>query len=888
MARQGTRGFPAEQGLAAFDAALAVDRPALVPVRLDQEALRTGEEVPPLLRALVPARTRRRDLRRDDGAAARDDGFAALPPERREARLLDLVRTATATVVGHRTGDDVPAGTAFQDLGIDSLLAVELRNRLNKATGTRLPATLVFDHPTPQDLAVHLTGLLGDEGGTGQESAGQEPAGQEPAVREPAAVPEGRPGEAGAADDPIAIVAMGCRLPGGVESPEDLWRLVEAGGSGISAFPADRGWLPDPVLGADSGIEQAGGFLDGATAFDAELFQLSPREAETMDPQQRQLLEVAWETIESAGMDPTAVRGRRIGVFAGLVHNGYADRAELEGHLGVGTVSSVATGRIAYTFGLEGPAVTVDTACSSSLVALHLAAQSVRSGDSDLALAGGVAVMASPETFATYVRQGALAPDGRCKSFAEGADGMSMSEGVALVMLERLSDARREGHRVLAVLRGSAVNQDGASNGLTAPSGRAQERVIRQALANARTAPGDVDAVEGHGTGTPLGDPIEVNALLAAYGQDRDPQRPLRLGSVKSNIGHSQAAGGVAGVIKMVQAIRQGVLPPTLHVDEPTSGGAWESGAVELVTEATPWPEVNRPRRAGVSSFGVSGTNAHVILEQAPDEGPAEGEGTGAPEERPAVPSAVPWTLSGRTPEALRAQAGRLAAHLTRHPGSDPLDVGFSLALKAGLEHRAVVTARTGGGAEALDALEALRALAAGERHPALALDQADDPGLPAWFASLGARRTELPAYAFQRQRYWLAPEGPAAAGDGAAEAAPAGLDADPAGPEALRRRLAGLGDGARRELLADLVRELLADFVEDGLAPGVPDDGNFFELTGLSSLQSVQFRNRLNEIVGRRLPVTIVFNNPTPASLAESLQEWLGKDGGARTAGGA
>ncbi|GAA3776460.1 type I polyketide synthase [Streptomyces coacervatus] len=666
----------------------------------------------------------------------------SLAPEGRERALREAVLAETAAVCAGGPYERLDADGPFTDLGLTSAGAVTLVDRLGEATGLRLPSTLVFDHPTPAALARHLHSTLFAPG---------------PATLPPSAAEAGR-------EDPVVIVAMGCRLPGDVDSPEDLWRLVSEGRDATSDFPTDRGWDlaalydPDPDRTGTS-YTRRGGFLHRAAEFDAGLFGISPREALAMDPQQRLLLETSWEVWERAGIDPAAIRESDTGVFVGVMHGDYSARFtthELEAHLALGSAGSVASGRISYVYGLHGPSITIDTACSSSLVALHWAAQALRSGECSLALAGGVTVMATPKPFTAFSRQRGLSPDGRCKSFSATADGTAWGEGAGLVLLERLSDARRHGHPVLAVLRGSAVNSDGASNGLTAPSGQAQQRLISRALADAGLRPEDVDAVEAHGTGTTLGDPLEARALLATYGQKRPEDRPpLWLGSVKSNLGHTQAAAGVAGVIKMVQALHHGELPRTLHAQHPTPHVDWSAGRVQLLTEPRPWPARDSdPRRAGVSAFGIGGTNAHVILEEpGAAAAPQRGAGNcatshnGAAAERrhiAAAPSAAtPWLLSGSDEAALHAQARRLADHLKAHPDLSAADVGVSLAVsRPALAHRAMVPAD-----DRARMLTALDALAAGGDGigPMRAVA---DPGLRTafLFTGQGAQRVRMGA----------------------------------------------------------------------------------------------------------------------------------------------
>ncbi|MEU6819802.1 beta-ketoacyl synthase N-terminal-like domain-containing protein [Streptomyces atriruber] len=671
------------------------------------------------------------DVRTEPGARSELGGrLAALSVADQERTLLGLVAKQVALVLGAASAT-VETARTFKQLGFDSMAAAELSERLGTATGLALPATLTFDHPTPLAVATHLRAQL-----TGAAA---------PDEGQIAASVGGSAGDAvaDAGEDPIAIVAMSCRYPGGAGTPEDLWRLVEGGGDAVGAFPTDRGWDLERLFHPDAdrsgtSYTRQGGFLYEAADFDAEFFDISPREALAVDPQQRLLLECAWEAFERAGLDPRALKGSPTGVFVGMTGQDYGPRLHepsqsTDGYLLTGSTPSVASGRLSFSFGLEGPALTVDTACSSSLVTLHLAAQALRRGECDLALAGGATVLATPGMFTEFSRQRGLAPDGRCKPFAEGADGTGWAEGVGLVLLERLSEARRKGHEVLAVIRGSAVNQDGASNGLTAPNGPSQQRVIRAALADAGLAADEVDAVEAHGTGTTLGDPIEAQALLATYGQGRAEDRPLWLGSVKSNIGHTQAAAGVAGVIKMVLALRHELLPSTLHVDEPSGHVDWSTGAVRLLTEPVDWPRGDRPRRAAVSSFGISGTNAHLVIEEArqPRDG-AEGAGsvdTGPADTDPVDGDTVlPWVVSGRTGDALREQARRLREFVADGGAAgtaSSVAVGRSLVTtRSVFEHRAVVVGRD---RETLTA--GLEALAAGEASPDVVSGVAGDTG---------------------------------------------------------------------------------------------------------------------------------------------------------------
>ncbi len=727
--RSGIGALPTRAALALFDRCLSHTDGTPLPLRVDLPALRRNAAgLPPVLRSLAG----RTPLRRAAGAGASGTAptggaLAALPEEQRRAAVRALVRTTVAGVLGHGSDASIALDRPFAEMGFDSLTAMELRNAFTRETGLTLPATLVFDHPTPNAVADLLLAELAPTTAQSAQSARQNP---------------GTPTDL--ADDPIAIVGMGCRFPGGAENPEQLWDMLLKGVDGISDFPADRGWDlaalydPDPESRRrGTTYTSRGGFLENVASFDADFFGVSPREALAMDPQQRLLLETSWEAVERAGIDPRSLRGSRTGVFTGTNGQDYAHvlstaDADTEGYLGTGNAASVISGRVSYVLGLEGPAVTVDTACSASLVALHWAIRALTSGECSMALVGGVTVMSTPAAFVEFSRQRGLAPDGLCKAFAEGADGTGWGEGVGVLLVERLSDARANGHPVLAVVRGSAVNQDGASNGLTAPNGPSQQRVIRAALASAGLSASEVDAVEAHGTGTSLGDPIEAQALLATYGRDRDGERPLWLGSVKSNIGHTQAAAGVAGVIKMVEAMRHGVLPATLHVDEPSSHVDWEAGEVRLLTESVDWPDTARPRRAAVSAFGFSGTNAHVVLEQAPE--------TATEETTTVVPRPVPvtnWVVSGRGTGGLHAQAARLLAHVQAHPDVDPADVGLSLVgTRSAFGNRAVIR---GGDREEL--LAGLAALARGESAPGVAQGVVTEGKLAFLFSGQGAQR---------------------------------------------------------------------------------------------------------------------------------------------------
>ncbi|MDQ2587911.1 SDR family NAD(P)-dependent oxidoreductase [Saccharothrix yanglingensis] len=721
MAGVGIAPLSTRDAVAAFDSALRSTEPVLAPMRLDVRSV-IGQPVS-LLADLVrtPAVTKPAAT----APATSDGAFEQLTADGLRAELTRLVRTSAAAALGHAQLRDDQVEQPFSALGMDSLTALELRNQLSRATGLRLPPTLLFDRPSPLDVVEHLVEELSSE--------------EDTAVAH--VVPRAEPEPRAAEDDPIVIVGMAARYPGGVGSPQELWDLVASGTDGITAFPDDRGWDLDNLFHDDpahrgTSYTREGGFLHDAADFDASFFGIAPREALATDPQQRLLLETSWEALENAGIDPLSVKGSRTGVYAGVMFHDYSTRVQdvhdipdgMEGMLTLGSHGSVASGRISYVFGLQGPTMSVDTACSSSLVALHLAAQALRNDECSMALVGGVSVMSTPVTFVEFSRQRALAADGRCRAFSSDASGTSWAEGAGMLVVERLSDAQRNGHRVLAVVRGSAVNSDGASNGLTAPSGPAQRRLIEQALADARLVASDVDVVEAHGTGTALGDPIEAQAVLDTYGQDRD--RPLWLGSLKSNTGHTQAAAGVGGIIKMIMAMRHGVLPKTLHVSEPSPHADWTSGLVELLTEARPWPEGTR--RAAVSSFGIGGTNAHVILES-----PAE---AAVPASEPRAGAITPWVLSARTPTALRAQAAKLADFLDREPGHDDDAIAAALTRRSRFDQRAVVL---GGDRDSL--LAGLTAAAHGDDAPNLFVTADERAGGTAFlFAGQGSQRAGM------------------------------------------------------------------------------------------------------------------------------------------------
>jgi acyl transferase domain-containing protein/acyl carrier protein len=733
IARSGLEAMSSQEGLALFDAALRGSAAQQVPSRFDARlfAAASAAQVPAMLRSLVRVRL----PRATEAAAALslEARLAPLDAAQRERALLDLVLVAVSTVMGVAKSALSP-DRPLAELGLDSLMAVELRNRLAALSGLRLPSTLLFDHPTPHALARMFEARLSGKLGARRSHAATSGAGSA---------------------EPIAIVAVGCRYPGGVDSPESMWELLRQGVDAISDFPSDRGWNADELYDPNPDatgktVVTKGGFLHAAAEFDAAFFGIAPREALATDPQQRLLLETSWEALERAGIRPQSLQGSATGVFIGIMYNDYAARfavgsaGAFEGSLAVGSAASVASGRIAYSLGLHGPAITVDTACSSSLVTLHLACQALRQGECDLALAGGATVMATPGAFVEFSRQHGLSVDGRCKSFSAAADGVAWAEGVGVLVLERSADARKNGHPVLALVRGSAVNQDGRSQGLTAPNGPAQEQVIAQALANARLSPSEVDAVEGHGTGTTLGDPIEAQALLATYGAGRPANHPLWLGSLKSNLGHTQAAAGVGGVIKIVLAFQHRWLPQSLHAERPSDHVDWSAGSIKLLERGVAWEQQGHARRAGVSSFGIGGTNAHVILEEAPESLAASEV---ARDDAPALP--LPFVLSARDPAALRAAAERLRAQLLTRPALALLDVAHTLATtRTEFEARAVAVAQ-----DRATLLEALENLAASEAPGnATSLDQATDADALAFvFAGQGSQRPQMGLGLYER-----------------------------------------------------------------------------------------------------------------------------------------
>ncbi|MGQ9351920.1 type I polyketide synthase [Mycolicibacterium gilvum] len=610
------------------------------------------------------------------------------PLQQRKRLLTDYLRDAVAEVT-RVDAAEIREDAGFFDLGMDSLMAVELRRRIETGVGKEIPVTLVMDHPRLSDAADYL---LGDVLG----------------LTEAATAPKAATVVSTAADEPIAIVAVSCRFPG-APNPEAFWDLLSGGVDAIREVPEDRFDIdefydPDPDA-AGKTYTRYGGFLDHIDEFDPEFFGISPREAVWIEPQQRLMLETVWEGLERAGYAPSALRGSRTGVFVGVAANEYAHLLsaesidKIEPHFITGNALNAISGRVAFALGLEGPAVAVDTACSSSLVAVHQATQALRSGDCDMALAGGVNVLLSPVTVVAASRARMLSPVGRCKTFDASADGYVRSEGCGILVLKRLSDAVRDGDRVCAVIAGSAVNQDGASSGLTVPNGGAQQRLIGTVLARAGITGGEVDYLEAHGTGTPLGDPIEVQAAAAAYAGARDADRPLLMGSVKTNIGHTESASGAAGLIKVVLSLQHETLPQSLHFDTPSPHIPWDSLPVRVVDTAMPWQPNGRPRRAGVSSFGFTGTNAHVLIEEAPTDlaGPTEPTAPAEPvdEDAAADPAPAPvevLPLSARSPEALVALAQRYETWLTAHPEADLADVCRTAGTgRSHFEHRAAL-----------------------------------------------------------------------------------------------------------------------------------------------------------------------------------------------------